>query len=68
MGEPNLKMRDMQDWNSMLTTTDRIEKEKNKSMFLTKYGDQDIAFRSIASQSEYTSAGSTQFRERNKEK
>ena len=67
LGEPNIKLRDTNDWNSILSTTDRIEKEKNKRIFQAKYGDSSVAFRSIASQSAYDPAAFNQFRSRDKQ-
>jgi hypothetical protein len=61
-------LRDTRDWTSILSTTERIENEKNKRIFETKYGDSSLAFRSIASQSAYNSAGTNQFRNRSKDK
>jgi hypothetical protein len=66
LGEPHIKLRDTNDWNSILTTTDRIEKEKNRPIFQAKYGDSGVAFRSIASQSAYDPAASNQYRSRDK--
>lgn len=66
MGAPYIKLRDTKDWNSILSTTDRIELEKNKSIFEAKYGNSDIAFRSIASQSAYNPSASNEFRGRSK--
>ena len=68
LGEPHIKLRDTNDWNSILTTTDRIEKEKNRRIFVAKYGDSGVAFRSIASQSAYDPAASNQFRSREKQR
>ncbi len=67
LGEPHIKLRDNNDWNSILTTTDRMEKEKNRHIFQDKYGDSGVAFRSIASQSAYDPAASNQFRKREKQ-
>jgi hypothetical protein len=66
LGDPHIKLRDTKDWNSILSTTDRMEKEKNRRIFESKYGDSGIAMRSIASQSAYDPSASNEFRSRNK--
>ena len=48
----------------MLSPTQRIDKQRNKKMFQKKYGDSDLAYRSIASQSSYRPPDSLQFRRR----
>lgn len=45
-----------------------MEKEKNIRLFEGKYGDGNIAYRSIASQSAYNSSSKNEFRRREKSK
>lgn len=68
LGDPTIKLRDTHDWTSILSTTERIEHERNKQIFESKFGDSSLAFRSIASQSSYNPAGSAQYRTRLKDK
>jgi len=68
LGDPTIKLRDLADWASVLSPTERIEKERNRRIFQHKFGDSDIAYRSIASQSAYSSLDSAQFRTRDKQK
>ena len=47
------RFKDNEDFNSMYTPWERLERQKNYDLFKEKYGDPTIAFRSIGSQSEY---------------
>lgn len=47
------KLKNTEDWTSLFTPWERIERQKNYEIFKVKYGDPNLAFRSIGSQSEY---------------
>lgn len=47
------KFKNTEDWTSLFTPWERLERKRNYDIFKTKYGDPNIAFRSIGSQSEY---------------
>lgn len=56
------KFKDIEDWQSLFTPLERIERQRNYELFKHKYGDPTIAYRSIGSQSEYKPGH--QFRDR----
>lgn len=50
----------------MYTAWERVQRQKNLEIFRDKYGDPDIAFRSIGSQSQYNPLLANEFRIRDK--
>ena len=50
-GRRSFKYKDCEDWTSLYTPWERLERQKNYEIFKNKYGDPSIAFRSIGSQS-----------------